>query len=223
MATLKLFVTGTDTEIGKTHVACALLRSASARGLRCAGFKPIAAGAAENQQGQLRNEDALALMAASNVELPYERVNPVCFKPAIAPHIAAKMEDISVDVDNILTCEKQISSQCDLVVIEGAGGWRVPINEQMDFADLVALAGWPVVLVCGMRLGCINHSLLSAESIARRANLLGWVANVLPPRQTALEDNLLALQRRMPAPCLGRLDENQDREDAIMGEILSLI
>lgn len=200
-----VFLTGTDTEIGKTYVATRLLRAMKARGVRCAGYKPVAAGAEDHGAG-LRNEDALALQAASCVELPYELVNPYCFAPPIAPHIAAAQAGVEISRQRLLAAEAEISAQADWVLVEGAGGWRVPLSRDMDFADLVESAGWPVVLVVGMRLGCLNHALLTAESILRRSPLLGWIANVLPPPQPALGDNLQTLVERMPVPLIGRFD-----------------
>ena len=197
-----LFVTGTDTEIGKTHVAAHLLRTAADSGLRCAGYKPVAAGAEKTPEGW-RNEDALALRAAGNVDLDYALTNPYCLEPPIAPHVAATEAGEVIEKAQLNDCHDAIAAQSDFVLVEGAGGWRVPLGPDWDYADWVSERGWPVLLVVGMRLGCINHALLSAESIARRAPLLGWVANCLPPEQPRLAENIETLVQRMPAPLLG--------------------
>lgn len=201
-----LFVTGTDTEVGKTHVACQLLRAGVAQGLRCAGYKPVAAGAEQTAEG-LRNEDALALQAAGNVAVTYEQINPYCFAPPIAPHVAAAEAGVEICQQTLSAGHDVLAAQTDWLVVEGAGGWRVPLGPNWESADWVAAAGWPVVLVVGMRLGCLNHALLSAESIARQAHLIGWVANCLPPAQNRLQENLETLIERMPAPLLGVFPE----------------
>ncbi len=204
MSARSLFVTGTDTDVGKTRVACALLRELTAAGKRGAGFKPVSAGLAQTAQG-LRHEDALALNAAASVKLPDKLLNPYCLPDALAPHLVATRQGIRLERERILAAHQAIAAQVDWIVIEGAGGWLVPLNEHETLADVVAGAGWPVVLVVGMRLGCLNHALLSAESIVRRAPLLGWIANELPPAQTALEENIASLDQRLPAPRLARM------------------
>ena len=196
-----LFITATDTGAGKTHVACGLLRAARAQGIRACGYKPLASGCALTPQG-LRNEDALALQAAAATDEAYAAINPYAFAPAIAPHLAARAAGIAVDVARLTAAHARLSARYELVVVEGAGGWQVPLNEHDSFADWVSTQQWPVLLVVGMRLGCINHALLSAESIARRAALLGWVANALPPEMPYLADNIATLEQRMPAPRL---------------------
>lgn len=196
-----VFVTGTDTEIGKTHVASHLLQAVAGQGLRCAGYKPVAAGAYETADGW-RNEDALALQAASNVELDYARINPYCLEPPIAPHLAAREAGVTINAAHLDACHDAIAAQSDWLLVEGAGGWRVPLGEDWDIADWVAGRGWPVLLVVGMRLGCINHALLTAESILRHTTLVGWVANCLPPEQPRLAENIQTLNERMPAPLL---------------------
>lgn len=197
-----LFITATDTGAGKTHVACGLLRAARAQGIRACGFKPLASGCTLTPQG-LRNEDALALQAAAGTDEPYVAINPYAFAPAIAPHLAARAAGIAVDAARLTTAHEWLSARYELVVVEGAGGWQVPLNEKESFADWVSAQQWPVLLVVGMRLGCINHALLSAESIVRRAPLLGWLANPLPPEMPYLQDNIATLEQRMPAPRLG--------------------
>ncbi|HXG27855.1 MAG TPA: dethiobiotin synthase [Nevskiales bacterium] len=197
-----IFITGTDTGVGKTHVARLLLEQARAEGIRCAGFKPVAAGATDTAEGP-RNEDALALQAAASVELPYELVNPYLLPEPVAPHIAAAEAGVRMGPARILQAHAEIAARADLVVVEGAGGWQVPLTEDLLYSELVTQAGWPVLLVVGMRLGCLNHALLSAQAIRAVTRLTGWVANCLPPRQPRLEANLMTLGQRLPEPLLG--------------------
>ncbi len=204
MIARSIFVTGTDTAVGKTRVACALLCQLAAAGQRCAGFKPVAAGVVQTSAGP-RHEDALALNDAASVKLPYDLLNPYCLPEALAPHIVAARLGRELARAPILAAHRAILGQADWIVIEGAGGWRVPLNNDETMAELVATAGWQVILVVGMRLGCLNHALLSAESIVRSNRLLGWIANELPPGQPALEENIAALEARLPAPRLGRM------------------
>jgi dethiobiotin synthetase len=205
MTARTIFITGTDTGVGKTHVTCELLRLLRAQGVRACGFKPVSSGCARTPQG-LRNEDALALQMAAEISEPYEAINPYAFEPAIAPHLAAMQAGLRIDLQRLNAAYAQLASTYDVVLIEGAGGWQVPLTEGAAFADWVATQDWPVVLVVGMRLGCINHAMLSAESIMRRTRLLGWIANPQPPVMPMLDENIDALRQRMPAPLL-HLDE----------------
>jgi dethiobiotin synthetase len=196
-----IFITGTDTGVGKTHVACALLQQLRQQRVNACGYKPVASGCEHTPEG-LRNEDALALQRAAGTREPYERINPYAFEPAIAPHLAAAAAGVRIAPSFLDEVHAQLMAQHDLVVVEGAGGWQVPLNEDLSFADWVAAQQWPVVLVVGMRLGCINHALLSAEAISRRCTLMGWVANALPPQMPMLAENLQALRERISAPLL---------------------
>ncbi|HEY5994305.1 MAG TPA: dethiobiotin synthase [Gallionellaceae bacterium] len=197
---MSYFVTGTDTGVGKTLVSCALLHALAAQGRRVAGFKPVAAGC----EADGRNEDAVALLAASSMTLSYRQVNPYCFQPAIAPHIAAAQAGERIEIAHILAAYRELAAKADVVVVEGAGGFRVPLNEEQDSADLARELNLPVILVVGVRLGCLNHALLTAEAIAARGLVLvGWVANVLDAQMHALQDNVAALRERMDAPLLG--------------------
>ena len=207
MSTLRtVFVTGTDTGVGKTHVSAALLRAAWASGLRVCGYKPVASGCERDAGGALRNEDALALLAASGADEAYEAVNPYAFEPPLAPHIAAREAGVEVELRVLDAAADRLAGRHDWLLVEGAGGWRVPLNDAADFADWVGARGWPVLLVVGMRLGCVSHALLTAESIrARGLRLVGWVANELPPRQDRLEENIRSIAGRIGAPLLGRL------------------
>lgn len=210
MALPGVFITGTDTEIGKTAVTAALLRDYAARGVDAVGMKPIAAGADETPDGW-RNEDALALQAASMPGVAYEDINPWCLPLPIAPEFAARSAGVTLSWPPVRDAYARLCAGAQRVLVEGAGGWRLPLSAGAEMPDWVEAAGWPVVLVVGMRLGCLNHALLSAESIARRAPLLGWIANALPPVQRRLEENLDCLRARMPVPCLGQLGCGQQR------------
>ncbi|TQV71833.1 dethiobiotin synthase [Exilibacterium tricleocarpae] len=200
------FVTGTDTEVGKTFIACALLWAARQRGLTTAAVKPVAAGCAVTPAG-LRNDDALQLQAAMTLDLPYEQVNPVALAPAIAPHIAAAQAGRQLDAARLTGfCRGVLTQRCDLVLVEGAGGWRVPLNRRQYLSDVARELNLGVILVVGMRLGCLNHVFLSAEAIHRDGlTLSGWVANGVTPPMAAYQDNLDTLKQSLPAPCLGEV------------------
>lgn len=215
-----VFITGTDTGVGKTRVTCGLLAAARLRGLDACGFKPVASGCRRTSRG-LRNADALALQSAAGTEEPYERLNPYSFAPAIAPHLAAREAGVRIERRVLDAAHRRLERAHALVLIEGAGGWQVPLGPRDTLAEWVAARGWPVVLVVGMRLGCINHALLSAESIGARTRLLGWVASELPPRQPRLEDNLAELSARMPAPLLGRVGPRRRHLDGELDGLLA--
>ncbi|MEM5326926.1 dethiobiotin synthase [Paraburkholderia sp. JHI2823] len=197
--TVSLFVTGTDTEIGKTFVSAALLRGFARAGLRATALKPIAAGASA-RDGVWHNEDADQLDAAASVLLPPEIRTPFLLKEPAAPHIAAALEGVTLDMARIIECYKAACERADAVVVEGVGGFRVPLTATEDTADLAVALGLPVVLVVGMRLGCISHALLSAEAIAARGlTLAGWVANRIDPAMAFPEENIAALRERLAA------------------------
>jgi dethiobiotin synthetase len=172
-------------------------------------MKPVAAGAQETPQG-LRNRDALDLIAASGCDLPYAIVNPCVYAPPIAPHLAAAQAGAAIRFAPLLEAFARIRAASDVVIVEGAGGWRVPLGPDGDMADLAAALGLPVLLVVGLRLGCLNHALLTAESIERRGcRLAGWVGNAVDPAMAMRGANVATLRERLPAPCLGvvpRLD-----------------
>ena len=194
------FVTGTDTGVGKTRVAVALIHALRAQGLRVAAMKPVAAGCVP---GEL-NEDVAALLQAVNVAADVRDVNPYAFDEAVAPHIAAQQAGVEIELPVIAAAYARLAAAADVVVVEGAGGWRVPLNAREDMADLAQALGLPVVLVVGLRLGCLSHALLTAESIAHRhLPWAGWVGNTIDPAMAQAECNLAALRARMPAPCLG--------------------
>ena len=200
------FIAGTDTDVGKTTIAAGLLHAAMQSGLSTLAAKPVASGCMVTPRG-LRNSDALALIDESSVKLPYEAVNPFAFEPAIAPHVAAHEAGVVLSVPVLRDAMQQVLAQhADFTLIEGAGGWRVPLSEHANLSDLAIALKLPVILVVGVRLGCINHALLSAEAIKRDGlQLAGWVANIVDPRTSRLEENLSSLAERLPAPCLGRV------------------
>ena len=198
------FVTGTDTEIGKTTIAAGLLHQARLQGLTTAGVKPVASGCERTADG-LRNGDALALLGETSLPLGYADINPIALEPAIAPHLAAREAGIDLTVAALAAPVRRILAlQADFTLVEGAGGWRVPLAGRESLSDLARELGLPVILVVGVRLGCINHALLSAEAIlADGLPLAGWVANLVAPATLRLDDNLATLHERLPAPCLG--------------------
>ena len=197
------FIAGTDTEIGKTFVTCTLLHAVRAKGLTALGMKPVAAGA-EMVKGEFINEDAARLRAAGSFDPGLALLNPYCLKSPIAPHIAAAEEGVAIDPAPILAAFAKLQAQAELVLVEGVGGFRVPLGKGYDTADLARDLALPVILVVGMRLGCINHALLTAEAIqARGLQLAGWVANQVDPAMLRFEQNLEALTERLPAPLLG--------------------
>jgi dethiobiotin synthetase len=197
------FVTGTDTGVGKTRIAVALIHALRAQGLRVAAMKPVAAGSAP---GEL-NEDVVALSQAANVDAELRDVNPYAFAEPIAPHIAAQRAGVRIELEVIATAYARLAAAADVVVVEGAGGWRVPLNEHEDMADLARRLGLPVVLVVGLRLGCLNHALLTAESVvSRHLPWAGWVGNHIEPAMPYAAENVAALHARLPGPCLGVQD-----------------
>lgn len=201
--TTGVFVTGTDTGVGKTLVACALLARYVSEGLRAVGMKPVAAGCERTSRG-LVNGDVAALAAHSNVEAPENLVNPYRFEAAVAPHIAAEWAGEAISIETLVQAYSTLQSLSDRVVVEGAGGFLVPLNRAQDFSHLAGSLGLPVVLVVGVRLGCLNHALLTAEAIRSRGlRFAGWVANILDPAMIGLGQNLEALQERLQAPRLG--------------------
>ena len=212
------FVTGTDTEVGKTAISCALLAAAAAAGLRTAAVKPVAAGC--DDQGH--NDDALQLLDCMTEQLDYAQVNPVALEAAIAPHIAAEREGKRLQAGRLAgICRGVMMGKADFVLIEGAGGWRVPISPRETLADLAVQLQVGVILVVGMRLGCINHALLTAEAIRRDGlELAGWVANQPGERMVCHEENLDTLRRLLPAPLLGEVPYLEPFDPVEAGKIL---
>jgi dethiobiotin synthetase len=189
------FLTGTDTGVGKTLAACALLHAAAAQGMRTLGMKPVAAGG---------SEDVDALVAASSVAAPRDCVNPYLLREPLAPHIAARRDGVVIDIAHIARCFGELRGLADFIVVEGVGGFRVPLDDSRDSADLAVSLGLPVILVVGLRLGCINHTLLTAEAVrARGLSLVGWIANQVDATMACVQENIAALRARLDAPLLG--------------------
>lgn len=196
------FVTGTDTEVGKTHACCTLLHALRRKGISAVGMKPVAAGT----DASGRNEDVDRLLAASSALAPRELVNPYLFDAPIAPHVAAQEAGIRIDLDTIRAAYRQLAPLAEAVVVEGVGGFCVPLDEHTDTADLAVVLGLPVILVVGIKLGCLNHALLTAEAItARGLPLAGWIANLIDPAMSRPEASIETLRRRLAAPLLGTL------------------
>ncbi len=200
-----VFITGTDTEVGKTRVAAGLVAALAERGMPVCGLKPVAAGAERTPDG-LRNDDAEALRHAASVALSYDAVNPVCLEPPMAPHLAAAEVGVELETTALARTVSRSVPAGTLAVVDGAGGWLVPMAPGETLADLAVALELPVVLVVGMRLGCLNHALLSAESIrARGVPLAGWIACDPGPAMTARDDNIETLRARMGVPMLADL------------------
>lgn len=193
-----LFVTGTDTDVGKTHVAAALLRALASAGFRAVGMKPVAAGFA---QGEDVNADVAALRTAGNVDAPVSDANPYVFRDPVAPHLAAEVTGVAIRLPVIARAFDRLRTRADAVIVEGAGGALVPLDRTHDMLDIAAALKLPVLLVVGMRLGCLNHALLTALAVQRRGLALGgWVANELPPGMPLLRENIGTLTARLGAP-----------------------
>ncbi|RFA31180.1 dethiobiotin synthase [Alkalilimnicola ehrlichii] len=198
-----IFVTGTDTEIGKTVVTCGVLHRLQGEGFAVAGMKPIASGCRRTEAG-LRNEDAEAIREVVGRAIPYEQVNPYALEPAIAPHLAAVEAGVVFDFPRLQAGYQRLAAEADYTLVEGAGGWRVPLGQAREMSDLAAALQLPVLLVVGVRLGCINHAALTAEAIlADGRPLLGWVANLVAADDPYLDAQVDTLRQRLPAPLLG--------------------
>ena len=218
-----IFITGTDTDCGKTHVSVALVHALRKAGKSVAAYKPVAAGCVVEPDGSLRNSDALQLMAAAGGGFDYAQINPLALEPPIAPHLAAADAKIKIETAKLTAGAERLAQAREWLIIEGAGGFLVPLNDTETFADWIAATQWPVILVVGMRLGCINHALLSVAEIQRRSRLLGWVANVLPPEQPRLLDNIASLSARIAAPCLGVVRSADSEHAAAELDLASIV
>jgi len=198
------FLTGTDTNIGKTTVACALLQAANRQGLTTLGIKPIASGCEQTPDG-LRNSDALLLQQYSSLKLPYQEVNPIALLEPLSPHLAAKNAGRRLTINQLVGYTRAtLTHRPQFAIVEGAGGWRVPISDREMLSSLPKELKLPVILVVGMRLGCLNHAVLTAEAIKHDGLVLaGWVANLIDPNMAELEANIATLKQRLSAPCLG--------------------
>ena len=196
------FIAGTDTGVGKTWMTAALSHDLAERGLRVAGLKPLSCGGRETQDGW-RHEDAELLMQTASVSLPYATVNPYSLREPIAPHIAARHADIRLTAANIAASCRAVQGELDCLLVEGVGGWEVPINEEETTADVACLLGYPVILVVGIRLGCLNHALLTRDAIlSKQLKIAGWIANCIDPHMREVAENIAALEARLPGPRL---------------------
>lgn len=205
MDTNSVYITGTDTGVGKTVTSAALLHALRARGLRAVGMKPVASGC-ERIDGAWRNADALALQAASDPQPAYADLNPYALPQPLAPELAAKQVGIAIELEPLRAAYHRLMALSDTVVVEGVGGWAAPLSATLDQADLVHAIGLPVVLVVGLRLGCLNHAYLTARAIsADGCQLAGWIASTIDPDMAQADANFELLRARLPAPCWGRL------------------
>ena len=213
MSNSGFFSTGTDTEVGKTWCSLGLMAKLQQQGKTVLAMKPVASDCAETTAG-LRNEDALLLQAQGSTPLDYALINPYAFAPAIAPHIAAEQSGQRIDINTVKQNLERLQQQAEIVIVEGVGGWQVPLNENERVADLARALGLPVILVVGLKLGCINHALLSAESIRTTGcQLAGWIANSINPKMAAMAQNIQAIEARIGTPMLGIIPK-QDKLDA---------
>jgi len=216
------FVTGTDTGVGKTLVSAALLHTLARHHRRVVGMKPVAAGLIEHQ-GQWVSEDVLALRAASTVVVPAGLDNPVALPDAMAPHLAAERAGRTLTVGELLAAHRALRAHADVVVVEGAGGWRVPLNGEETLADLARAMGVPVVLVVGLRLGCLNHARLTARAIQSDGmRLIGWIGNSVDPALAERDEYVELLRDALPGPCLGGLPYVKKTDVGTMASSLSL-
>ncbi len=217
-----LFVTGTDTEVGKTRTAVALVHALRARGLTVAAMKPVASGSRSTREG-LRNEDAEQLRAAACVALDYAAVNPYAFGPPIAPHLAAEDAGVRIELEAIRAGYQRLAARAQCTVVEGVGGWEVPLGQGVSTADLAVMLGLPVVLTVGLRLGCINHAILTMRAVqARGVRLAGWVGNRIDPDFEEAARNLETLHRCLDAPLLGILEHDPRPSPAALAAALDL-
>lgn len=216
------FITGTDTGVGKTLVACALLQAFVKRGLKAVGMKPVAAGCKETRAG-LSCEDVENLRSAGNVLAPVEWANPYAFVLPVAPHIAAEQAGVEISLEQIDSAFRQLRELADVTVVEGVGGFVVPLNARQDTADMAEALGLPVILVVGMRLGCINHALLTAQAIRQKGlRLVAWVANRIDPDMMAFDENLAALETRLAVPLLGVIPYQVEANPAQLSSYMDL-
>ncbi len=223
MAKKHFFVTGTDTDAGKTLITQGLLEKANQQGLLTIGLKPVAAGCEQTPEG-LRNSDALKLQAVANSQLSYEEINPFALEAAIAPHLAAQQEGKRLSAERVAAmCRGTMMNRYEFLLVEGAGGWRVPLNERETFARVPALLNLPVILVVGMKLGCINHAMLTAEAILRDGlSIAGWVANRIDPEMASYEGNLETLKSVLRVPFLGEVPFLDETTPANVAKFLDI-
>lgn len=218
-----LYVTGTDTGVGKSVVSAALLHALRGRGRSAVGMKPVASGCTRDADGRWRNDDAQLLLAASDPRPQYSDLNPYALPLPLAPELASRAAGVELELSRIEAAYARLAAQAGTVVVEGVGGWAAPLSATLDQLDVVRALRLPVVLVVGMRLGCINHARLTARAIqADGAQLVGWVANEVDPSMERIDDNFVTLQARLPAPCWGRLPHVPSPDPAPLAQCLRL-
>ena len=219
----RFFVTGTDTDAGKTFVTVLMLEALKQKGLSTLALKPLAAGC-EQVDGELRNDDALKLQAAMTVALPYQQINPIALKSAIAPHLAAEEEGRTLSVDRLARLIRgALMTPADVTLVEGAGGWLVPLNHRETLGNLVKELELPVILVVGVRLGCLNHALLTAQAVAAAGlPLAGWVANGIDPEAAKVQENINTLKSMLPAPCLGVIPHGPQADKEALAQLIDI-
>ena len=216
------FITGTDTDVGKTRIALGLINKLNAMGHTTTVMKPLSAGCDSTPDG-LRNDDAVQLIQQASFKPDYDKVNPYAFKPAIAPHLAAEKENTVIDLSRIKNIFDELSAQADYIVVEGAGGWKVPINKQQTMAELAEALALPVILVTGMRLGCLNHAILTVESIQHAGiPIAGWIANTLSKDFTELDANIKTLKEHLEIPFLGTVPYMEKCEPQQTGQYINI-
>lgn len=200
-----IFITGTDTNVGKTFFTVALFHQMNMKGYKTFGIKPVASGCFLNEEGRLVNVDALAIQKAASIKKDYQIINPISFHEPIAPHIAAKKMGLYLSSRVIIdVITRSIQQEADINIIEGFGGWSVPINDNELMSEVVIKLNLPIILVVGIRLGCINHAILTAQKIIQnKASFLGWIANCIDNSMMELDENIQSIAEWMPAPCLG--------------------
>lgn len=218
---IKFFVSGTDTNVGKTYISTALLRKFNELGFSTFGIKPISSGC-YNVNGTLLNEDALAIKSASSLKQRYDLVNPVAFEAPIAPHIAAKYNHFPLTINSLFERIKKSMLVCaDVFIIEGVGGWFVPLNDQESMADFVKLLNIPVILVIGIRLGCLNHAILTVNAINQmNIPFIGWIANCIEPETIEIDENIKTLKAWIKKPCLGIVQYRKNPKYHILIELI---
>jgi dethiobiotin synthetase len=217
------FITATDTDMGKTHFAAGLIAELRRRGVCVAPMKPVASGA-ENIDGRLKNKDALTLIQASGQEFPYEQVNPYVYEPAIAPHIASARNGQEIRLETIEQAREQLANNADMVIVEGVGGWKVPLSGQLDVETVARVLNYPVILVVGLKLGCINHALLSVDAILEGdCRLTGWVANQVDLNFAEIDETIACLIERIPARYLGKLSYQSQSKAVNTAEVAGIV
>lgn len=216
------FITGTDTEVGKTRVTLAVMAALQVLNKQVVGMKPVASGCSESSDG-LRSDDALQIIQQASTKQKYTLVNPYAFAAPIAPHIAAQNAGVTIDLNRIISAYRALQANADIVVVEGVGGWRVPLGDNTTLSDMVRQLGLPVIMVVGLRLGCINHALLTAEAIrADGIEMIGWVANRIEPEYVDVDATLDTLRARLNAPLIGTLAYEPVMQSASLSQAIVL-